>query len=204
LQTGNGYTFPSADNETSLIAAAISTTYPLLFEVGAIGQLSEGVPVTNPLTLAAQNKASEILNFSIDNLTAGSIANEQPTDAAIQRLQKQLAEAQAGMEKEQATLNSLKTDRDLKRETTETLARKQAEVALTTAVTGSEVRLASPALPPSGRTMGLLPKIAGAAAVGLLAGILLAFICHYALQDRINRIPDKGAFNRTARWVLKS
>jgi hypothetical protein len=52
--------------------------------------------------------------------------------------------------------------------------------------------------------MGLLPKIAGASFIGLLAGIVLAFICHYALQDRINRIPDKGAFNRITRWVLKS
>jgi uncharacterized protein involved in exopolysaccharide biosynthesis len=204
LQTGNGYTLPSATNEQSQIAKAISTTYPLLFDVGIIGQLSEAVPVTNPLTIAAQNKASEILNFDIDSLTSGSIAREQPADSAIQRLQKQLAEAQAGLEKEQATLNQLTTDRNLKRETAETLARKQAEVTLTSAVTGSEVRMASLALPPDRRTMGLLPKIAGAAVVGLLAGILLAFICHYALQNRIDCIPDKGRFNRAARWVLKS
>jgi capsular polysaccharide biosynthesis protein len=204
LQTGDGYTLPDAVNENSRIANAISTTYPLLFDVGVIGQLSEGVPVTNPLTTAAQNKASEILNFSIDNLTAGNIAANQQGDAAIDRLQKQLAEAQAGLEKEQSTLNRLTTDRDLKRETTETLARKQAEVALSSAVSGSEVRLASPALPPSARMSGLLPKIAIASLIGLLAGVLLAFVCHYALQERINRIPEKGAFNRMSRWVLKS
>lgn len=204
LQTGEGYTLSAGNEEQSKITEAISNTYPLLFDVGTIGQLSEGVPVTNPLTVAAQNKATEILQFSIENLGAGTLASTETSDAAIQRLQKRLTEAQARLEKETATFERLKTDRDLKRETADTLARKQAEVALTTAVAGSEVRLASPALPPEQRTMGLMPKIAGAAMVGLLAGILLAFICHYALQDRINRIPDKGAFNRVTRWVLKS
>lgn len=204
LQTGDGYILSNAANEQSKIAQAISSTYPLLFDVGSIGQLSENVPVTNPLTTAAQNKASEILNFSIDNLTAGSFAGNDASNAAIVRLQKRLSEAQARMEKEQATYNQLKTERDLKLETSETLARKQAEVTLASAVSGSEVRLASPALPPDRRTMGLLPKVAIASLIGLLAGVVLAFIAHYALQDRINRIPDKGAFNRMTRWVFKT
>jgi uncharacterized protein involved in exopolysaccharide biosynthesis len=204
LQTGEGYPMPLESSEQTRITEAISNTYLSLFDVGTIGQLSEGVPVTNPLTIAAQNKAVEILSFSIENIGAASLADTQTTNAAIENLQKRLAEAQAGLEKEQSTMDRLKADRDLKKETSETLARKQAEVALTSAVTGSQVRLASPALPPDQRTMGLLPKIAGASFIGLLAGIVLAFICHYALQDRINRIPDKGAFNRITRWVLKS
>lgn len=204
LQTGDGYNMPSINNDQSKIAQAISSTYPLLFDVGRIGQLSENVPVTNPLTTAAQNKASEILNFSIDNLTAGSFAENGVSNAAIERLQKRLSEAQASLEKEQATYDKLKAERDLKRETSDTLARKQAEVTLASAVSGSEVRLASPALPPESRTMGLLPKVAIATLVGLLIGIVLAFIAHYALQERINRISNKGAFNRMTLWVFKT
>lgn len=204
MQTGDGYILPNPDNDNSKIAQAISETYPLLFDVGSIGQLSENVPITNPLTTAAQNKATEILNFSIDNLTAGQFASSNISNAAIERLQKRLSEAQANLEKEQATYDRLKTERDLKRETSETLARKQAEVSLASAVAGSEVRLASPALPPDRRTTGLLPKVGIAMLIGLLAGVVLAFIAHYALQDRINRIPDKGAFNRMARWVFRT
>ncbi len=204
LQTGDGYTLPNGNNSHSRIAQAISDTYPLLFDMGDIGQLSENVPITNPLTAAAQNKAAEILNFSIDNLTAGSFASNDVSNVAIERLQKRLSEAQASLEKEQATLDRLKSERDLRRETSETLARKQAEVTLASAVSGSEVRLASPALPPDRRTMGLLPKVAIAALIGLLIGVVLAFIAHYALQERINHIPDKSAFNRMARWVFKT
>jgi capsular polysaccharide biosynthesis protein len=204
LQTGNGYTIPNAGDDQSSIAQAISSTYPLLFDVGNIGQLSENVPITNPLTTAAQNKASEILDFSIDNLTAGSFASSDVSNASIERLQRRLSEAQASLEKEQATYDRLKVERDLRRETSETLARKQAEVTLASAVSGSEVRLASPALPPDRRMMGTLPKIAIAALIGLLMGVVLAFIAHYALQERINRIPDKGAFNRMTRWVFQT
>ncbi|MFC1466676.1 MAG: Wzz/FepE/Etk N-terminal domain-containing protein [Candidatus Brachytrichaceae bacterium NZ_4S206] len=201
LLTGAGYRLDTAQVEQSQIAEAISKTYALLFDVGVIGRLSESVPVTNPLTAAAQERAGEILRFRSEALSIGSLI-ENGGDEVIQQLQQRLQTAQAQLEKEQATFDQLRRERDLKRDTVETLARKQAEVALATAVTGSEVRLASPAIPPERRTMGLLPKVAIAALSGFITGLIAAFIIHAFFEDAVARIPDRGAFNRAARWVL--
>jgi uncharacterized protein involved in exopolysaccharide biosynthesis len=130
------------------------------------------------------------------------LAENGETDDVIMRLQKRLQDAQAKLEKERATYDQLKRERDLKRETADTLARKQVEVTLANAVSGSEVRLASPALPPERRTRGILPMIGFGALIGLLVGIIAAFVLHALFEDAIARIPDKGWFNRAARWVL--
>ncbi len=205
LLSGEGYRLDTAQLGESRIAEAISQTYGLLFDVGVIGQLSESVPVTNPLTKAAQQRASEILRFfRSDALSIGALVDNGNEDETIQRLQQRLQAAQSQLEKEQTTFDQLRRDRDLKRDTVETLARKQAEVSLATAVTGSEVRLASPAIPPARRTTGLLPKVAIAALSGLLIGVIAAFVLHAFFQDAVARIPNKGAFNRAARWVLMS
>lgn len=201
LLTGAGYRLDTAQIEQSQIAEAISNTYALLFDVGVIGRLSESVPVTNPLTAAAQERAGEILRFRSEALSIGSLV-ENGGDEVIQRLQQRLQTAQAQLEKEQATFDQLRRERDLKRDTVETLARKQAEVTLATAVTGSEVRLASPAIPPERRTTGLLPKVAIAALSGFIIGLIAAFVIHAFFEDAVARIPDRGAFNRAARWVL--
>lgn len=201
LLTGAGYRLDTAQIEQSQIAEAISSTYALLFDVGVVGRLSESVPVTNPLTKAAQDRAGEILRFRSEALSIGSLV-ENGGDEVIQQLQQRLRAAQAQLEKEQATFDQLRRERDLKRDTVETLARKQAEVALATAVTGSEVRLASPAIPPERRTMGLLPKVAIAALSGLIIGLIAAFVLHAFFEDTVARIPNRGAFNRAARWVL--
>ena len=201
LLTGEGYRLDTSQIEQSQIISAISSTYPLLFDVGTIGRLSEGVPVTNPLTQAAQERASEILRFRSESLSIKALV-ENGDDEVIQQLQQRLQIAQSALEKEQATFDQLRRERDLKRDTAETLARKQAEVTLATAVTGSEVRLASTALPPERRTTGLLPKVAIAALAGLLIGIVAAFVIHAFFQDAVARIPKQGWFNRAARWVL--
>jgi capsular polysaccharide biosynthesis protein len=202
LLTGAGYTLNISDTTQSRIAQAISATYPSLFELGDIGQLSEAVPVTNPLTLAAQEKAGEILRFQSNNISTSALTENGTEDPTIIGLQKRLQEAQAALEKEQATFDRLRKDRDLKLETAETLARKQAEVTLTSAVAGSEVRLASPALPPERRTVGTSMYVAIAALIGFIIGIILAFILHAFFDDKIARMPKTGAFNRAARWVL--
>jgi capsular polysaccharide biosynthesis protein len=199
---GEGYELDTPNADQSRIAAVISATYPSLFELGAIGRLSEAVPVTNPLTIAAQEKASDILRFQSSNLSTGALIENGHKDETITRLQSRLQEVQAQLEKEQATFDRLKQERDLKRETAETLARKQAEVGLASAVAGSEVRLASPALAPERRTVGTTMYIVIAALIGLVIGIILAFVIHAFLEDKVARIPKTGAFNRAARWVL--
>lgn len=204
LLSGTDYQLDTTQIESSQITAAISESYPLLFDVGVIGKLSEAVPITNPLTQAAQERAREILQFRSQDLSVGALAQNGQADETIARLQQRLQTAQSQLEKEQATFDRLLRERDLRRDTVETLARKQAEVTLASAVTGSEVRLASVALPPERRTMGLLPKVAIAALIGFIVGILAALIIHAFFEDDVARIPPTHAFNRVARWVLKA
>lgn len=201
LLSGANYRLDTTQIESS-ITAAISESYPLLFDVGVIGKLGEAVPITNPLTQAAQERAREILQFRSQDLSANVLAQDSQADEVIARLQRRLQTAQSQLEKEQATLDRLTRERDLRRDTVETLARKQAEVTLASAVTGSEVRLASLALPPERRTMGLLPKVAIAVAIGLIVSILAALIIHAFFEDNIARIHPTHALNRVARWVL--
>ena len=202
LLTGDEYRFDVSSVDSSKVTEAISSTYSLLFDVGPVGKLSEAVPVTNPLTLAAQQKAGEILRFRSDTLSVSSIADNGLSDESIQRLQKRLTDAEAQLEKEQSTHAQLKRDRDLKRDTADTLARKQAEVNLTSAVAGSEVRMASPALPPERRVTGVLTTVGIASLIGLLLGIVLCFIANAIVGDDANKVPGRGTLGRLARWTL--
>lgn len=202
LLSGSSYRLDTLENADSPLALAISDTYPLLFDVGTIGRLSEAVPITNPLTLAAQQKAGEILRFSSINLSGSALA-EGDDDDTIASLQKRLQEAQARLEQQQANYQRLLRDRDLRRETLDTLANKRTEVTLANAVTGSEVRLASPALPPERRVTGQLMYVAIAALIGLLAGIILAFILNAFFEAQIRRLGQGNtALHRAAYWVL--
>jgi len=202
LLTGAGYRYDVNSSDTSKVTDAISTTYSQLFDVGPVGKLSEAVPITNPLTLAAQQKAGEILRFRSDSLSVNTLADDGSSDDAIKRLQKRLTDAEAQLENAQSTYDQLRRDRDLKRDTADTLARKQAEVNLASAVSGSEVRMASPALPPERRVVGLGTTIGIAALVGLLLGIGLCFIAQALIGDDPKKVPGQGSFGRLARWVL--
>jgi capsular polysaccharide biosynthesis protein len=202
MLSGEGYNLHTSDANGSRITKAISDTYPLLFDVGPIGRLSEAVPVSNPLTLAAQDRAEEILRFRSSNLPTSALANTSD-DEAIASLQRRLQESRARLEQQQATLDRLLRERDLRRETRDTLASKRTEVTLANAVTGSEVRLAAPALPPERRVIGRLPIVAIGALGGLLVGIVLAFILHAFFDGAIARLPrSRSRFHRAAYWVL--
>jgi capsular polysaccharide biosynthesis protein len=202
MMSGSGYRLQTSQVITSKVAEAISVTYPSLFEVGQVGKLSESVPATNPLTLAAQDKANEMLRFQSSSLMVDPFTDGDATISVINRLQIEIRKAQAELEKQRAAMQGLTEQRDLTRETASTLARKLAEVALTSAVTGSEVRVASPAFPPERRTLSRMTSILGGAVIGLVLGVMAAFILHAFFEDRIARITNKGAFNRAARWIL--
>jgi uncharacterized protein involved in exopolysaccharide biosynthesis len=202
LITGKGYTFATTDDGTSPIAKVISSTYPLLFDVGTIGKLSESVPVSNPLTLAAQARAAEVLRFSATDLSASALSENGTADESIVRLQKKLASAQAELEKERSTFAQLQTERDLKRDTADTLARKQAEVTLSSAIAGSEVRLASAALPPERPVIGRTTFVAIAALAGLVLGIGLCFVAYMIIGNNATKIHGDSPLSRTARAIL--
>ncbi len=200
LQTGSAYslTVQTALSEgKSLLTEIISQTYPALFDVGTVGELSENVPVTNPLTLAAQRRANEIVR----NQTRGvGLNSDAADDPAILRLQEELRKAQAELEAQQARRKLLVTERDLRRDTADSLARKAQEVALSATIAGTEVRLTSPAAEPTQRVLRRSVPIAIATAIGVLIGLMLAF----ALSDpaRAERVARRTGNTRLGRWVL--
>ncbi len=202
LLSGSGYDLDVSKTDTSTLSVAISNTYPLLFEVGEIGKLSEAVPITNQLTLAAQAKAKEILTFNTDSLSAGALVGDNNSDRVIQQLQGRLTVARANLEGQQSMFEGLQRERNLKRDTADSLARKQAEVSLSKAIASSEVRLASQALPPERPITGRSLFIGFAALVGLLLGIVLAFIANAVIGTDPAKVPGSGNFARAARWIL--
>lgn len=185
----------------SPLSKAISTTYTQLFEIGDIGRLRESMPITNQLTEAVRENV-KLLSLA----RAEAYLSEFTTDddgEVVRQLQEKIRMAKAALEKEQALLSQLKQDRDLKLEALEALARKQSELALASAVIGSEVRLASLAFPPNRRVLGPIAFVAIAALIGLFIGLIAALIIHTFLESTIMRISNqKGAFGRLVRWVL--
>jgi succinoglycan biosynthesis transport protein ExoP len=103
-----------------------------------------------------------------------------PLTQAIDEMQEKLQSLQADLEKEKATKQELTCARDLAWETYTTLARKEAELGIATRTGGTEVRFATPAVPP---TAPAGPKkkrnIAIAGAMGLMVGVFGAFALNY-------------------------
>lgn len=201
LQSGTAYSLSLPSNQATYISDAISNTYGSLFDVGQIGLLSESVAITNALTLSAQKKAEEIVGDQLSGLSTN--AANSPTNAVFTQLQNELRQAQAQLENQQAQRQRLIKERDLKRETSETLARKLTEVGLSDTIAGSEVIVASSAFVPTTRASSRLVVIGIAALIGLLIGVLLAFI-HEAKVTGGGRFSrgTSAPFDRATRWVF--
>jgi uncharacterized protein involved in exopolysaccharide biosynthesis len=101
-------------------------------------------------------------------------ATSESDAATIARLQAQVAAAQAKIEGQRSEQQKLTQARDLARSTFSTLASKREEVSIAAAVTGSEVRFASPAVVPAVRTQGRAVYVGVGLLSGLLAGLALA------------------------------
>jgi uncharacterized protein involved in exopolysaccharide biosynthesis len=203
LQNGQAYSFTLPSANISALNVAISDTYNLLFDVGNIGQLSEGVSVSNPLTLAAKRRADEIFSSEIAGASVASDNTNPRSNAVFDKLQGELRLAQSQLESQEAQRNRLTKDRDLKRETSDTLARKLTEVSLSADISGTEVVLAARAVEPTRRAVSALLFIGIAAALGLLAGVILAFV-HDALHSKGHSFSagHADAFGRATRWVF--
>lgn len=158
----------------------------------------------NPLRQAALDKMTGL--FDLQGLQDLVPQTEQtPLAQLIDQYSAQLAQARSALEKEQAAEKQLAQERDLAWETYTTLARKQSEVSIASAVTDSEVRFAAPAVPPkkpvSSRTRDIL--IAGA--LGLALGIFAAFGAEYLLgpQPPQTLLGKPGwLWNRAFRWMM--
>lgn len=206
LLSGAEFRLPSGEQlESSVVNEAISRTYPLLFDVGSIGRLSENIPVSNPLTIAAQERANELMQFRMSTISVESITGATKGDDAINVLQQEIREAQSKLERDESQMKVLEIARDLKRDTFQTLGRKLAEVNLSSAITGSEVRFAVTAVPPDRRSTSQLLIVMIAGLIGLLLGIVLSIIVDTYFANDIDNLPKTNTFfNRAKRFVLGS
>lgn len=208
LLEGSGYSFITTSLPlSSALSEAMAGQYARLFAVGELASLGEGVPGDNPLALAVVDKSRQLLQLEQVEPLVAYVAAAQPLSQAMDDLQKDIRGLEAQLEAERATKQKLVQARDLAWETYTTLARKQAELSIASAATGSEVRYAAPPVVPDRRVPGgRLTRVALAAALGLFLGILAAFGVEY-LGGGANPQALFGKpgwfWNRAFRWVMR-
>ena len=132
-----------------------------------------------------QSAAQQLQEVEAILRTLETRRTELQTQAASPQPQQELARLQQANEQEQARLRTLQEQRDLARDTYNTLARKRAEVSVSSQLTDTEVRQAFAATTPerpSGPKRTLI--ILGAALAGLALGVLGAFILDYVRGRR--------------------
>jgi len=114
------------------------------------GLLTAGeVPADNPLASIGTQLAEELLQLSGLGGLPGSAAASQELDQALASLEEEVRTLQAQLEAERARERELKRARDVAWEAYTTVARKVAEVNVTTSMATTLVRFASPAVEPA-------------------------------------------------------
>ena len=93
-------------------------------------------------------KFQELLQLKDLEAVLAFAAAAEPLVEALSKLEDEIDQLQAQLEQERASRQELTRARDLAWETYSTLARKVEEVGVASAVTGTEVRVAIPAVEP--------------------------------------------------------
>jgi uncharacterized protein involved in exopolysaccharide biosynthesis len=176
---------------TSLSTAVAAQLADLDALIGALEK--RDVAVT--FTIAAQSHALLSAQGGT-SITATATFTTPAASQTVAALQEQVRTLQSELEKAKATWHTLTQSRDLARETYSTLSNKLAEVTVAAAISGSEVRFASPAVPPMSRSSSLFTPMLVAMLLGLLLGALLAYGVEYLLAG--GPLPR----NRLLRWAL--
>jgi uncharacterized protein involved in exopolysaccharide biosynthesis len=142
------------------------------------------VPADNPLASMGTQVTEELLQLSDLGSLPGSAAASEELDQALASLEEEVRTLQAQLEAEQAQERELKRARDLAWETYTTVARKVAEVNVTTSVASTLVRFASPAVEPAAPVPSKsLQKVvlAGVASFAVASGAVL--FLHFMKPD---------------------
>jgi hypothetical protein len=143
-------------SETTPLAQMIQTQYPDLFAVGDLSALTEQITDANGLSLLSAERSQELLQLQgLEDLPAYTAAAE-PLTQAIDTLEDEIQSLQAPREREITRRDQLTRTRNLTLNTLTTLDNKNAELKLANTGANSEVRFATPALPPSTHCQGLV------------------------------------------------
>lgn len=185
LLDNEGYDFLDTEFPTDdPLSLAINESYPQLFEIGDLAQLTELISPSNPLKATAEERAKNLLQLQDLERVPEYTTAAEPLSAAIEKLHDEVDAFRAELEKEEAEQRELTRARDLAWQTYSTLADKAVEVQIATDVGGSQVRFAAPAVPPlSPARPKKKQSIALAAAVGLMIGVGGAFGVEYFAPD---------------------
>jgi len=167
---------------TTPMLEIIQQQYPNLFDVGELSALTEQVMTDTGLSILGEERARELLQLQgLEELPTYTAA-AAPLTEAIDTLEREIKALQAQREAELSRRDLLTRTRDLALKSLTTLNTKIAELQLAGTALTSEVRFASPALPPlapEARTSSLVMTTALGALVGLLLGVFVAFFASY-------------------------
>ncbi len=164
--------------------AEIEKLYPELYTKDAWMGLADLIPEDPELVRLANQMADELLKMKgLENLLDLSVLDEPLSLEIIQR-ELNVRSLDADVSRLIQVKKDLTQERDLTWQAYSTLLSKAQEVTLASASAGSEVRFASPALPPrkpvSPRKM---LNTAVGLAVGLMGGVIGAFLFNYLGLD---------------------
>jgi len=169
-------------SEDTPLFASIQTQYPGLFDTGPLSALTEQVTIgSTPLALLSEERAKELLQLQGLEDVPNYTASAEPLLQAVDKLEKDIQSLQAQRENQSATRDQLVRQRDLALSTLNTLRNKNAELKLTTTVTNSELRFASPAVEPmkAVQRSGLITTTALAGIVGLMLAVFVVFFANF-------------------------
>jgi uncharacterized protein involved in exopolysaccharide biosynthesis len=146
-------------------------------ELGVQGLLTS--TIVDAPALSSAPLADLLRSENVEALVAAR--NDGALKDTLTALEGKVRQSKAELESEQARQLQLSQQRDLTWEAYRTVSSKVAELALMRAAGGSEVRFASPGVAPVRPVQGisLSLSVALAGAIGLLIGIIVAFVANY-------------------------
>ncbi len=157
----------------------IQSLYPDLFTRDAWMQLAESVPDETELGNLATQMAEDLLKMrGLEGLLTFSVLDE-PLSQEIVRREANVRLLQADVARLNQVKTDLQQDRDLAWDAYSNLLSKEQELRITSASEGSEVRFASPALPPR---RPVRPEKKKNTAIGLAAGLMLAVFAAFLFE----------------------
>ena len=178
----------------SALAEAVASAYPSLFQSSVLSDTALQ-PGSTALFAAGQDQAAKFLALAENGNLPTANSPDAPLATTIADLEAQLRGLQGQIEVQRARNLQFTEQRDLAWESVQALANKQAELQLARAAANSEVRLSGQAVPldtpvPQVR---LSLTLAIAALVGLLLGLIIAFVHEFASGTPRHMQPEAKA-----------
>ncbi|MFN8465873.1 MAG: hypothetical protein U0X20_09995 [Caldilineaceae bacterium] len=178
LLNGDGFQdLNAAVPADSALSQAITSAYPALFQSNVFSTTDLQLD-SSPLLAAGQAQAAKFLALAEEATLPTANSSDAPMSATVDQLEEQLRALQGQIEVERSRNLQFTQNRDLAWESVKVLSNKQAELQLARAAADSEVRISGLAVPideplplPS-----LFTILAFAATVGILLGIIIAFV----------------------------